>query len=80
MAEGERKEWSLVSSGLGITGVASTSKKEPLKQANFPQALEKFTGAKSYSEWVFEYVPPPRQQKPPPPGTKPPGPPVLRTF
>jgi len=75
MAEGERKEWSLTLSGGGITGVASTS-----KQANFPQALEKFTGAKSYSEWIFEYVPPPRLQKPQPPGTKPPGPPVLRTF
>jgi type II secretory pathway pseudopilin PulG len=83
VAEGELREWSLVRSSDGsIAGVASTSKKEPLKQANFPAALEKFSGAKSYSEWVFEYVPPPRPPAPRPPGTKPPGasPPVLRTF
>ena len=74
-------EWTLVRAiGGGIAGVASTSREEPLKQANFPTELEKFAGAKSYADWICEYVPPPR---PPtqPPGTKPPGasPPVLRT-
>ncbi len=73
-------EWTLVRAGGGIAGVASTSREEPLKQANFPTEFEKFSGAKSYADWIFEYVPPPR---PPtqPPGTKPPGasPPVLRT-
>src|SRR6266702_5721982 len=83
MSQGEKREWRLIQAagGGGISGVASASTEEPLKQANFPKEFEKFTGAKSYSEWVFEYVPPPR---PPtqPPGAKPPGasPPVLRTF
>jgi len=81
MSQGEKREWRLIQAGGGISGVASASTEEPLKQANFPREFEKFTGAKSYSEWVFEYVPPAR---PPaqPPGTKPPGasPPVLRTF
>ena len=75
-------EWTLVrASGGGIAGVASTSREEPLKQANFPPELEKFAGAKSYADWIFEYVPPPRAQPVQPPGTKPPGasPPVLRT-
>ena len=82
MSQGEKREWRLIqAAGGGISGVASASTDEPLKQANFPREFEKFTGAKSYSEWVFEYVPPSR----PPaqlPGTKPPGasPPVLRTF
>ncbi len=83
MSQGERREWRLIqAAGGGISGVASASTEEPLKQANFPREFEKFTGAKSYSEWVFEYVPPVRSQPVQPPGTKPPGasPPVLRTF
>jgi len=80
MGQGEKREWRLIqAAGGGISGVASASAEEPLKQANFPKEFEKFTGAKSYSEWVFEYVPPPRP--PTQPGAKPPGasPPVLRT-
>ncbi|MGB5080902.1 MAG: type II secretion system protein [Burkholderiales bacterium] len=73
-----RGEWSLVRAAGGISGVASASREEPLKQANFPRELEKFTGAKSYSEWVFEYVPPP--PRPSTPVTPPPArPPVLTT-
>jgi type II secretory pathway pseudopilin PulG len=46
--------WSLVlSADGGITGVASRSKQEPLKQAGFPQGMESFEGAKSYADWVF---------------------------
>lgn len=30
---------------------------DPLKKANFPQGLEKFESAASYSEWIFEYIP-----------------------
>jgi len=53
-------DWTLVrASGGGISGVASSSRAEPLKRANFPREFEKFSGAKSYSEWIFEYVPPP---------------------
>jgi type II secretory pathway pseudopilin PulG len=55
-----KAEWRLIrSSDGGIAGVASASSEEPLKQANFPLGLEAFTGAKSYSEWLFEYQPPP---------------------
>lgn len=42
----------------GIAGVASASRAEPLRRANFPRGLERFAGAKSYSEWVFGFVPP----------------------
>jgi type II secretory pathway pseudopilin PulG len=48
--------WQLVRGGDGgITGVASRNKREPLKKANFPPGFEKFDGAQSYAEWVFEY-------------------------
>jgi type II secretory pathway pseudopilin PulG len=52
----------------GISGVASKSLKEPLKKANFPKGVERFGSAKSYSEWVFEYMPtkPPSQPLPRP--------------
>lgn len=59
--EEARKEnggWRLVrSADGGIAGVASRSKHEPLKQANFPLGLETFEQAKSYAEWVFDYEP-----------------------
>jgi type II secretory pathway pseudopilin PulG len=58
-AKDEKQEWRLVRNGGGISGVASASGEEPLKQANFPVGLEKLAGAKSYSEWIFEYVPAP---------------------
>ena len=37
----------------GIIGVASTSKKEPMKQDNFPDIYKDFTGKKHYSDWQF---------------------------
>jgi len=53
-------DWRLVrAADGGIAGVASRSQKEPMKKANFPLGLEKFEGAKSYSEWIFEYSPRP---------------------
>lgn len=56
-------EWTLVHSGSGgISGVVSSGSEEPLKQANFPLGLEKFEGAASYGEWIFEYVP--KKKKP----------------
>jgi type II secretory pathway pseudopilin PulG len=65
MAKDEQGEWRLlVAPGGGIAGVASASSEEPLKKANFPVELEKFTGAQSYAEWIFEYTPP---LKPPAP-------------
>ena len=64
MAKDEKGEWRLLRAiDGGISGVASASSDEPLKQANFPPEFERFTGAKAYSEWMFEYVPPAVGQK-----------------
>lgn len=50
--------WRLVrAADGGIAGVASRSRAEPLKKANFPVGLESFDGAQSYAEWIFEYSP-----------------------
>jgi type II secretory pathway pseudopilin PulG len=60
-SEDERKQgggWRLMRAvDGGIAGVASRSKQEPLKQANFPLGLESFEHAKEYADWVFEYQP-----------------------
>lgn len=69
MAKDAKAGWRLVrAADGGIAGVASAASDEPLKQANFPPALERFNGAKSYAEWIFEYTPPPvaKTQKPAP--------------
>jgi hypothetical protein len=53
--------WMLIrSQDNGIAGVASTSTKVPIKRTGFPQNqnMEKFENAKSYTEWLFVYVPP----------------------
>ncbi|WP_243371002.1 type II secretion system protein [Geotalea sp. SG265] len=60
----------------GIVGVASSSEKEPIKQANFPKDFIDFEGKKKYSDWQFIWnkVPAPRGTKttitglPTPPG------------
>lgn len=58
MAKDDNGKWLLVrAADGGIAGVASSSKEEPLKRANFPKGLEKFEAALSYSDWVFEYTP-----------------------
>ncbi len=51
-----------------ITGVYSSSDKEPLKQGNFPDQYKDFEGKKKYSEWKFLYTPQqvPQQRFPPP--------------
>jgi type II secretory pathway pseudopilin PulG len=60
VAKDEKAAWRLVRAiDGGIAGVASASGDEPLRQANFPPEFERFTGAKTYSEWTFEYVPAP---------------------
>lgn len=78
MAAGENKQWALVHAvGGGIAGVVSRSEEEPLKKANFPKGYEKFANAKSYRDWLFEYIPPPAA--PPRPGQRavlPPGKPA----
>jgi type II secretory pathway pseudopilin PulG len=54
----ESGAWRLVrAADGGIAGVASRSRLEPMKKANFPPGFEKFEGAKSYAEWIFEYAP-----------------------
>lgn len=40
-----------------ITGVCSSSDKEPLKQGNFPEKYPDFEGKKKYSEWKFQFLP-----------------------
>jgi type II secretory pathway pseudopilin PulG len=59
--EGNRIEnggWRLIHApDGGIAGVASSSRQEPIKKANFPLGFGNFEDAKSYSEWVFEYMP-----------------------
>jgi type II secretory pathway pseudopilin PulG len=81
MNKDEKAEWTLIrAADGGISGVASQSKDEPLKQANFPKDFEKFAGAKSYADWVFEHQPsavvPQIQRTPTTPAS---GPPVLKT-
>lgn len=77
----EGQEWLLIhSAGGGIAGVASKSKQEPFKKANFPKGLEKFENAATYSEWIFEYIPsavPAAVPAAPNPVAQPP---VLKTF
>ena len=64
---GQDKGWVLIrASDGGIAGVASSSKAEPLKKANFPKGLEKFEAAQSYSDWIFEYTPLPSPVPSPP--------------
>ena len=56
--ESQNGGWRLVrAADGGIAGVASPSRQEPMKKANFPPGLEKFDGAKSYEEWIFVYEP-----------------------
>ena len=55
---GETGEWQLIrGADGGIIGVASRSKEQPLKKANFPAGYEKFADAHTYSEWIFDYLP-----------------------
>lgn len=52
----------------GIGGVASRADGKPIKTANFPVNLNKFNGAKTYSEWIFEDIPQPPASAPRPGG------------
>jgi len=56
------EDWVTIRGGTtgGIIGVFSTissSRKQPIKQANFPTGLEEFEGKTRYSEWKFVYQP-----------------------
>ncbi len=64
-ADAENGGWQLIrAADGGIAGVASRSREEPLKKANFPLGFEKFEGAQSYAEWLFEYSPLPPGVRP----------------
>jgi type II secretory pathway pseudopilin PulG len=69
MSKDPKHEWRLVrAADGGISGVASSGSDEPLKKQNFPAGFENFAGAKSYSDWIFEFTPLPAK---PPAGKKP---------
>jgi type II secretory pathway pseudopilin PulG len=52
------QDWTILRSGaLGITGIASSSKAEPLKKAGFPPEEAEFADATCYCDWKFIYVP-----------------------
>jgi type II secretory pathway pseudopilin PulG len=52
-------DWTLISDPMqGISGIASSSKAEPIKKAGFgADEDEKFKDAATYSDWQFIYVP-----------------------
>ena len=53
-----KKDWGLVEvPGVGIRGVYSKSDLKPVKTTNFPAIYQSFSGAKTYSDWKFVYVP-----------------------
>ncbi len=51
-------DWTLISSPMqGISGIASSSKVEPIKKMGFDEDEEKFKDAAGYCDWQFVYVP-----------------------
>jgi type II secretory pathway pseudopilin PulG len=53
------EEWGLVAApGGGFVGIYSLSKRAPIKIAGFGAQFALLAGKKSYSEWVFGFVPP----------------------
>jgi len=52
-------DWALVKApnGGGIMGVASSSKRAPLKIGNFDEADHDFAVAKAYADWQFTFLP-----------------------
>ena len=57
-------DWVLVEApGGGIRGVASSSKRAPMKTANFEDVDWSFADAASYRDWQFVYPTPPAPKK-----------------
>jgi type II secretory pathway pseudopilin PulG len=51
-------EWGLITRpGVGVIGVHSLSDQKPLKKANFHERYTSFSGAATYREWKFIYLP-----------------------
>jgi type II secretory pathway pseudopilin PulG len=60
LSSGNTGGWQIVRAiDGGIQGVASSSELEPLKKANFPKRWKDFEQAKTYRDWVFQYIPRP---------------------
>ncbi len=58
-------DWALVPApNGGIMGVASSSKRAPLKTGNFDDADHGFADAKSYGDWQFTFLPVFRRRAP----------------
>jgi len=55
----------------GILGIASHSRAEPLRRANFPAGLEGLAGARTHADWQFVFTPPAPTLTLPAPGGKP---------
>jgi type II secretory pathway pseudopilin PulG len=52
------QDWSIIRvGGMGITGIASSSKLTPIKKAGFNTDEDAFKDATSYSDWQFVYTP-----------------------
>lgn len=50
--------WGVVpAEGGGIMGVYSLSTQQPIKTGGFPENLANLTGAQTYQQWQFNYVP-----------------------
>ena len=69
-----KRDWDLVTlPGIGIVGIHSKSEGVPIKSSGFPAEFDKFSEAKSYTDWVFSPA------TAPPPATNPTGAPVPPT-
>lgn len=49
--------WGVIRRGPQIIGVYSQANGEPFRRADFDRGLESFTGATSYAQWQFVFVP-----------------------
>ncbi len=60
-------DWTLIyaSDGVGIMGVASSSKRTPIKRKGFPIVDAAFEDADCYCSWQFVYVPRRLMYRPP---------------
>jgi type II secretory pathway pseudopilin PulG len=59
-------DWVLVTApDGGIMGVASSSKRAPLKTGHFDDADQDFADAKSYGDWKFTFLPGVIRPRPP---------------
>jgi len=54
-----KAKWNLIRAPEGgLMGVSSRSQARPIKTGGFPEIEEEFSGAATYAEWAFVYLPP----------------------